>query len=99
MEWDYIAPMLAVMTITLSLAGVLILRPLSKRLGDVIYFMQERKSVPQQEELKRVAHLLEALDDRVDRLEHRLDFSERLLTSRDHGEANAGRAETARRKN
>ncbi len=80
MDWDLIAPMVVGMTLFLTVGGVLIFRPLTKRLGDVIYMMQERKYAPTNDELKRIAQLMEHLDNRLDRLEHRQDFSERMLT-------------------
>ena len=81
MDWEFIAPMIVVVTITLSLAGVLILRPLTKRLGDLIEAMQRRQQMSQTEDVGRIAELLEHLDSRLDQLEHRQDFSERMLSS------------------
>ena len=92
MEWEFIAPMVMGMTLFLTIGGVLIFRPLTKRLGEVIYMMQERKYAPTNDDLKRVADLMEHLDDRLDRLEHRQDFSERMLTALEERGARAREA-------
>ena len=81
MEWEFIAPMIVAVTVTLSAAGVFILRPLTKRLGDVIDVIQRRQQMSQNEVVGRIAELLEHLDTRLDQLEHRQEFSERMLSS------------------
>ena len=63
-----------------SLAAVLIFRPLTKRLGAVL----ERKAAEELDEspqMDRLARVLEHLVDRMDRLEERVDFTERMLES------------------
>lgn len=81
MDWEYIAPLIMGVTVTLSLAAVFILRPLTKRLGDLIEAMQRRQQMSKNEDVGRIAELLEHLDSRLDQLEHRQDFSERMLSS------------------
>ena len=95
MEWEFIAPMIFSSILVLSIAAVIILRPLAKRLGDVLERMQDQRAVPGSDELRRISRLLEDLDDRVDRLEHRQDFAERML-SRAEGEELAPGKETNR---
>lgn len=95
MEWEFIAPMIFSSILVLSVAAVIILRPLSKRLGNVLERMQEQRSAPGSEELRRIARLLESLDDRVDRLEQRQDFTERML-SRSEGEGTVQREPSRR---
>lgn len=80
MEWEFIAPMIFSSVLVLSIAAVIILRPLSKRLGNVLERMQEQRSASDSDDLRRIARLLEGLDERVDRLEHRQDFTERMLS-------------------
>ena len=64
----------------LSLAAVLIFRPLTTRLGSVL----ERKASDKLDEspqLERLTRVMEHLVDRMDRLEERVDFTERMLES------------------
>ncbi len=82
MDWELVAPMVFGITIVLSVAGVLILRPISKRLGDVLESMQRQPKL-KDTDLGRITELLEHMDTRIDRLEHRQDFAERMLTAMD----------------
>ncbi len=69
-------------TVTLSAAGVLILRPLAKRLGDLIEATaREKRANMKDEELGRLTELVGNLTDRIEGLEDRLDFNERVLAS------------------
>ncbi len=82
MEWEFIAPMVTVVALFVSVAGVLIFRPLTKRLGELIDVTSRNKQTQlSQEELSRVTELVERLADRIERLEDRQDFAERILTS------------------
>ena len=91
MEWEFIAPMIFSSILVLSVAAVIILRPLAKRLGDVLERMQDQRSMPAGNEIRRITQLLEHLDDRVDRLEHRQDFAERMLSQPDGEETAQGK--------
>jgi hypothetical protein len=67
----------------MSVAAVLILRPISKRLGSLLEAMaRERQPLPQTDngDLARVRVLVEHIAKRVDLMEERLDFTERLLS-------------------
>jgi hypothetical protein len=70
-------------TFFLSVAGVIILRPLSKRLGEFLLEMrlERRGSRLEDSELARIRSLLERMNGRLDLMEDRLDFTERLLSS------------------
>ncbi len=88
MDWEFVAPLVVVVTITLSAAAVLILRPLSKRLGDLIDVTARDKRVKSKDdELARLTDVLGRLTDRIENLEDRLDFNERVLASLDRPEA------------
>ena len=85
-----LAPFIIAITLTLSVAAVFILRPLTKRLGDVIELKaRERQARPQvsSEEIARVTHVVSRLADRIELLEERQDFAERLLSSREESAA------------
>lgn len=77
-----LAPALVGITFFLSVAGVIILRPLSKRLGEFLLEMklERRGNRLEDSELARLRGLMERMDGRLDLLEDRLDFTERLLS-------------------
>ena len=82
MEWDYVAPLIAVVTITLSAAAVLIFRPLAKRLGDLIEITGRRQSAEaRSEDIARLTEVVSRLADRLEHLEQRQDFADRILVS------------------
>lgn len=92
MEWEFVAPMVTAVTLVLSIAGVLIFRPLTRRLGDLIEITaQNRQRETQTEELARVADLVGLIGDRLDRLEERQDFTERILQSLERSPSRAAR--------
>ncbi len=65
----------------MSIAAVLIFRPLTKKFGAIL----EQKAIPKQAvdspDMQLIAQLMEQLVDRMDRLEERVDFAERMLES------------------
>lgn len=65
----------------LSGAAVLIFRPLSKRLGDILELQQRDKQARRLEEGEhdRLRDLMAALETRVEALEQRVDFTESLV--------------------
>lgn len=62
-----------------SIAAVMILRPLTKRIGLVIERAYEDKKKAPDPQIERLTQLMERLVDRMDRMEDRLDFTERVL--------------------
>lgn len=90
MDPDAVAPLIFSMTLVLSIAGVLILRPLAKRLGDLIEATAHEKRVKaRDEELARLTEIVDRLTDRIERIEDRQDFSERILASLERTESRA----------
>ncbi len=82
-ELEIIAPMIVAVTLILTIGGVALLRPLSKRLGDLLEVMvQERRQPRIGEDLAQVKELLETTNQRLSLLEQRQDFTESLLSSR-----------------
>jgi hypothetical protein len=74
----------AIMTlgITAGVASVMIFRPLTTQLGELLEQMRlDRKEQSDRVDSKRVAELMEGMLDRLERLEARQDFSERVLES------------------
>ncbi len=83
MDWDVIAPLITVVVLILTVGGVLLLRPIAKRLGDIAELMLREKREGAEGELRRMGDLLENVDARMRLLEERQDFTERLLGSPD----------------
>jgi hypothetical protein len=78
------------MTFMLCAAGVIILRPLAKRLGDLIESRSRERQAQSQLPGAEVARLSEAVNhliDRIESLEERQEFAERLLDSLERPEA------------
>lgn len=71
-----------VFTITAGVASVMIFRPLTKQLGQLLEQMRrDRQLGAEQPDPARMAELIERLLDRLERLEARQDFTERVLES------------------
>ena len=78
---DDIAPMLVAITLILTTGGVAILRPLTKRAGELLEIMAKEKRQPRQAppETQRMVELMESMHTRLERLEERQDFTDSLL--------------------
>jgi hypothetical protein len=83
MDPDTIAPLVAFMTLCFSIAGVLVLRPLSKRIAELLAAMAQEKrgGGASHNELTQIRLTLESVNARMALLEDRLDFTERLMAS------------------
>lgn len=80
---DELAPMLVTMTLILTVGGVMLLRPLATRLGDLLELMvKQRRGELDDPALERVERLVESVSTRLDLVEERLDFADRLLRER-----------------
>ncbi len=67
-----------------SIAAVMILRPLTKRLGLLIesLYSNDSREGSRDQEILRLTGLVERMADRLERLEDRVDFAERVLDAR-----------------
>ena len=81
MEWDIIAPMIIAVTFILTLGGVMILRPITKRLTDLLELYTRDRQSGLHVEVQQIRDLLETTNARMQLLEERQDFTERLLSS------------------
>jgi hypothetical protein len=86
---DEIAPMLVGITFILTTGGVILLRPIASRLGAYLEVLaEERRQALQKNagrstaDSHRMLAVLEAMDERMQRLEDRQDFTDRLLTEK-----------------
>lgn len=78
-----IAPMLVAITLILTIGGVVLLKPLARRLGDLLELMvKERSGEIEAPKTDRMETLLESLNARLGLVEERLDFTDQLLTTR-----------------
>jgi len=77
-----IAPVIIGVTLILSVSGVLILRPIAKRLGDLFEAMAlERSNKGGAQEVARLTDAVSRLTDRIETIEDRQDFTERIMAS------------------
>ncbi len=83
MEWEFIAPMVTGTIFILTVGGVLVLRPISKRVGALLELYARDKQAGLEGEVHQVRDLLETMDARLRLIEERQDFTERLLNSPD----------------
>ncbi len=81
MDEDFIAMLIAIFIITVG--AVAVLRPIGRRLGDIVEIMLRGKQGEAEGELRRMGDLLETVSARMALLEERQDFTERLLASPD----------------
>jgi hypothetical protein len=68
----------------LATASVLILRPITKRLGDTLHQMQQdrRETRLDQGQMDQIRGLVESLQERIELVEQRQGFFESLLEAR-----------------
>lgn len=77
-----IAGAVMVMSITAGIAGVMIFRPFTKQLGELLEQMRrDRQQHAERIDSGRVAEMMESLVDRLERLESRQDFTEHVIES------------------
>ena len=82
MEWEFIAPMIMTIVLFLTVGGVMVLRPIAKRVGDLIELYVRDRQDGLQGGMDHTRDLLETMNARLQLLEDRQDFTERLLTGK-----------------
>ena len=83
-----IAPMLVLLTLILTTGGVILFRPLAKRLGDLLEIMaQQRRAVPENDDAARTREIVESMNTRIALLEERQDFTDALMSASRPGTA------------
>lgn len=81
---EELAPMIVMCTLILTTGGVLVLRPIAKRLGGFLDAMTQAKLRPSPEaDLVRIHDVLTSIDGRLNQLEERQDFAEALISASD----------------
>lgn len=79
-DWNEVAPMIVAVVFIVTTGGVLLLRPIAKRLGDILELMAREKQEGLQNDVGHIRDLLETMNARLQLLEERQDFTERLLS-------------------
>ncbi len=69
MDPEILAPLILTVVLTLTVGGVLLLRPIAKRLGDIVELMIRGKQGEAEGELRRIGDLLETVSGRMALLE------------------------------
>ncbi len=78
---DEIAPMVVAIVLFVSTAAVLIFRPLTKKLGERLAAGKQPPPAVDPGELAQLRQALEDTSARLELVEQRLDFTERLLSA------------------
>ena len=89
MEWEALAALVVPVVFIVTVGGVVLFRPLMKRLGTLLDAMALEKSSSSSEDVRRLQDVVEAMNQRMSLLEERQDFTERLI---DRGTSGGGRS-------
>jgi hypothetical protein len=81
MEWEYIAPMIMSIVFILTFGGVLILRPIAKRISELLELYARDRHSGIESDVHHIRDLMETMSARLQLIEERQDFTERLLSS------------------
>lgn len=84
---EFIAPMVVAVTLIVTTGAVVLLRPLSKRMGELLDVMTKQKSAIQPAEVEQLRIQVSAVESRLALLEERQRFTDQLLESRTGGES------------
>jgi hypothetical protein len=81
--WEALIPMVVSVVLFLTIGGVLILRPIAKHLGAYLEALtRQQLEGDRSVERAQLRDILETMDRRLQLLEERQDFAERLLRAR-----------------
>ena len=86
---EALAGILVPITIVLTTGGVLVLRPIAKRLGVLLELMAKEKAQPTSDDRHRLHQAMDTMNERLSLIEERQDFTERLIGG--GGSGGAGR--------
>ena len=93
MDWEFIAPMIVGVVFLLTTGGVLVLRPIAKKLGELLEVMAREKAAMPERDIQMLQGSLETLNQRMALMEERLDFTEKLLSRGDTQRVGSGSEE------
>jgi hypothetical protein len=80
-DWGNIAPMIVGVTLIVTTGGVMVLRPIAKKLGGLIELYARDKQAGVEVEVHQIRELVETMNARLQLMEDRQDFTERLLAA------------------
>lgn len=80
MDWDNIAPMIVAVVLILTVGGVAVLRPIAKRISELLDLYARDKQTGLENDVSQIRDLLETMSARLQLIEDRQDFTDRLLT-------------------
>lgn len=87
-ELEIIAPLILGVLLIITVGGVILLRPISNKLGHLLEAMAKERQEPRTgEELGHIRELLETMNGRLSLMEERQDFTEALLADPDRRKA------------
>jgi len=79
-QLEILAPMVFAVILTLTIGGVILLKPIANKLGTLLEAMAKEKQEPRlTEDLGHIRELLETMNGRLSLLEERQDFTDALL--------------------
>ena len=90
MDWDVIAPMIVSIVLILTVGGVVLLRPIAKRLGALLDVMVLEKSRTTSVDNRRLGETMDTINERLSLIEERQDFTERLIARTGSDESGSG---------
>ncbi|MCJ7627499.1 MAG: hypothetical protein MUO50_03825 [Longimicrobiales bacterium] len=92
-QLQFLAPMVITVILTLTIAGVILLKPIANKLGHLLEAMARERSEPQSgNELGHIRDLLETTNARLALLEDRQDFTDALLQDPERRNLRLGKA-------
>jgi hypothetical protein len=80
-EWEVIAPMIVSVVFIVTVGGVAVLRPIAKRTSELLELYARDRHSGIGNDVHQMRDLLETMDARLQLMEERQDFTERLLNS------------------
>ena len=90
MEWESIAPMIVAIVLIFTVGGVILLRPIAKRLGALLDVMVLEKTRITSVDNRRLGDSMDTINERLSLIEERQDFTERLIGRSGSGESGSG---------
>jgi hypothetical protein len=80
LDWANIAPMIVAVVMFVVVGGVILLKPIANRVGFLLEAMAKEKESALGGDMGHMRDLMETMNARLQLLEERQDFTERLLS-------------------
>ena len=93
-EWEFIAPMFISTVLIVTVGGVLVLRPISKRISELLELYSRDRQGGVESGVLQIRDLLETMDARLHLMEERQEFTEKLLSSGGRSDTSAAAGES-----